>query len=483
MIFASATLLAATMVAQSAPALAAPAPVKAAALPVGLAAPGSAADNNLSAWIEQVEKDPNEFDQNLEEHCVESGGAACSLSFTQIQRIPGELKAETESIVQAVQNNPTLKAEVTADFGTQAGSRQTRAAGGFARGVKALIKAVPNNKAIQALAKNADDIGEVADNVSRHAYLQMGVQGGTTWSMAKSVIYSAPVLGDVFALGESIFDPNLTTAERVEGGVCATLSLVASAAAFAGPVGVAAGVVIGVGLAAYYAVKALWGWFAGGSEDWTRPPTTPQELFRNGAYLNWQSRTVPVGGFGKNKATPVTVSMVLQLGDTKVTRTVRQTLLIDSRWTNQAVNGAPVTYTVSAFDPNNKGTQGLSFVATWATSANYTIWQDGTVFAKGSCRRTGVRDGFLGYVVYDCVPPKTLTISAGHPAVFQVTDTYTLSKKYARLFCSRLPCAAKKNSYVFGGAALAVNAPNRDKVNLPTPYSIAVVSASAPTKE
>ena len=491
-----APLAAAALLAQSLPAAAAeatPTPPNAAAaatLPAGIPAPGSPADKNLTAWIDQVEADPNKFDQNLEENCVANGGDACSLSHAQIQRLPGEIEAMTKSIVEAVQGDKALNDEVTSDFtpgsAGEGGPEQTRAVGSAIRavqGVKALISAVPRNPTIQRLVGDAKQIGEVADNVSRLAYAQMGVQGymkknGTIAAIAKVAIYSTPVVGDVFSLGEAIFDPSLTTAERVEGGVCATLSLIAATAAFAGgPVGFTVGATIAVGLAAYYTGKAIWGWIASGSEDWTQAPTTPQELYDAGAYLEWEAHTVtgnfvksgsddPSPGLDSEEQGPVTadVAMTIPATESGQTRTVSETLLVDSRWTDYNKHGQPVAYDFIPYGPYNVP-QGLYVRSgTWdATNATITVAQDGSV-KSGTCQ------GTVGDIspFYQCGPDATVRISNGHPAVVTVTYTYSLNDWFG---------STPEIHDI--EASLTVYTPQSRKVILDMPFQVALVGKAA----
>jgi len=490
MMSALAPLAAAALLAQTLPAAAAaatPPPSRthlaAAALPADIPAPGSPADKNLTSWINQVEADPNKFDQNLEEICVERGGAACGLSYAQIRRLPGEIEALTKKIVEAVQGDKALNDEVASDFTpgseNKGGPRQTRAVGPAIRavqGVKALVSAVPKNKALQKLAAEADKIGDVADNVSRLAYAQLGAQGGTMVTIAKVAIYSMPVIGDVFSLGEAIFDSSLTTAERVEGGVCATLSLIAATAAFAGgPVGAAVGVALGVALAAYYTAKAIWGWLAGGSEDWTQAPTTPKELYKSGAYLDWEAHTVTgnrvdgsgdlLPGFPSQGQGPVTADVAMSIPATGPDRTgtVSETLLVDSRWTDYNKNGKPIAYDFIPYGPYNTP-QGLYVRSgAWnATSATITVAQDRAV-KSGKCNGVSPGRG-VAPPFFQCGPAAKVQISNGHPAVVTVTYTYSMGERYGSA-----PAIQRI------AASLSVFTPQKEKVTLPLPFQVAFV--------
>lgn len=472
MIAALAAALALTLVAQVTPALAdADTAAPSGGGTVTLPAPGSAADQNLTAWIDQIEADPNRFDQLLEEDCVERGGPACAMGAAEIQQIPGDLKAVTDSLVAEIQQNKALDAEINADLNSA--GPQTRAAGGIFQAIAAIAKA-STNKAVQALAKNSDKIGKYTDNVSRAVYAHDGIKDGTAASIAKVAIYSMPVIGDVFSLGEAFLDPNMTTAKRVETGVVASLSLISAAVGLlaTSPAGIAAGVVIGIGVAAWYVGKAIWGWITGGSstKEMQAPPPTPEDLFKNGAELKWVTHKVN----GKD------VVLEIPKGGTSVS----QTLLVDSKWTAYNKNDKPVDYTIRAYnhyilDPFFGG--GLSLHTTWAVEeATLEVWQGGKKY-PGTCGQIDDSRLYLdgrpwNVGDFGCAPNAPMTIGLGKPAVFKITYQYNLRctpDPFGLIDCKQPPAEAKPH------ADLEVDAKSTDgkthQVALPIPYTYAII--------
>lgn len=479
----AAPLMALALVAQAVPAYAyAPIAGGAGATTLSAAAQppaGSAGDRNLDEWIDQVEANPNKFDQDLEEECIQTGGPACALDYAQIQRIPGEIESLTKTLVENVTRDKALETEVTTDL--SASPEQTRSLGSAAKGILSIIKTVPKNKAIQTLAGRSDKIGMITDNVSRLGVASL--EGQSTLAgekhylvaASKTIIYSMPIFGDVFSLGEAILDPSLTTAQRVETGVVASLSLIATAAAFAGgPVGVAAATVIGIGVAAYYAIKAVWGWLAGGSTDWaSMPPTTPEELFQKGAYIQWDARTDTSG------AAKRPVAMTVPLTGQGQSSTVSQTLLLDSRWNDYNKEGKPVTYKFEPYTGARNVPQGLYERSKWgATSASLTVWQNGAKTTKG-CNVSGVKSYFNPtYYFFNCGPASTIEISLDHPAVVTLTYTYSMDSSP----CGQVPCALS-SSQVNASSSLSVYSTADDKITIPLPFSFAVVAKSAASAE
>ena len=405
-------------------------------------APGSASERNWTAWIEQVEADPNKFDQNLEEECIATGNPACSLSRAQIQHIPGEVKEVESALVTAITKNKELEAELRADLTTP--THQTRSAASLASVFGSIAKAVPQYKAVQTLAKNNGIISKFSDVASSISYANLEAQDVRDpvkkkhflVAASKTVIYSMPIFGDLFSLGEALLDPSMSTGQRVETGVVATISLIGTVAAFAGgPVGLAVASLIGVGVAAYYVGKAIWGWLAAGS-DFNRPPTTPEQLYERGAYLEWEDHTVETTRTDpfthKTTQVEVPVTMTIPLTGEGQTRTVSQTLLVDSRWTDYAKHGEPITYDFVPYGPYN--TPQALYVRTeeWgATKATITVAQDGTV-KSGTCHDTGPTRGQLS-PFFECAPKSTVRISSGHPAVITVTYTYSMDWHPAEL--------------------------------------------------
>lgn len=182
-------LLAAALIAQSAPTpglTGAVLPLRTMAAPP---APDSPADANLTAWVGEVQANPSRFDQYLEEICIEDGSQVCELTNQQIQLVPSEIEALTQDLGYEVQDDP----------GLVEASHHACSQGGLAK-VIANVAKKGANFAARKLVDKADDIAKVADNAAG------GLSEGTTLAVSKAIIYSVPVFGDMFALGEAAAD-------------------------------------------------------------------------------------------------------------------------------------------------------------------------------------------------------------------------------------------------------------------------------------
>ena len=421
-ILGAAPLLAAALLAQGVPAHA--------ATPRAAASTTYAADANRTAdqfgiWSKLG---PAEWDEALEEGCIEDRGAACKMTAQQVAKLPADIKQATAELREEILANPAEQAELEQDR-----AQQTRAFGSIAGKITGTIAKFAKNPAVRKLADKADEIGEIAGNVTDATYAANGLTEGTEVAIAKSVIYMTPVLGDVFSLGEAIANGD------VESGVVATVSLIGTAVGAAFP---PAGAVVAVGLAIYYVAKMFLGWFSAKPRDWIAdPPGTPEELYDSGAYFESELHKV-----GDKKA-----AVVLHTTGSGRTAEAVQTLLLDSKWTQYNSDRQPVAYEVPA-----GGKRSLTLINNWANDgATVTAWQGGKKY-------TGTCEGQDG--AYECGLSAPLKVALGRPAVLKITYTYSMDRMSLDYCVGNPPCVprAYKDDY----ADLSVLSESKKPVSL-----------------
>ncbi|MFI7338947.1 hypothetical protein ACIBUY_13535 [Streptomyces sp. NPDC050085] len=524
-------------VAGALPAAAAPAapppPTSAAPVLTDAPAPGTPEDKHLGTWLELVEKDPNRYVQELEESCIQTGSKACRMTAADIARIPGDLKKASEEFQAELASDPELAAEVKQEaadarraalrHGPHAQNRS--ALPNLGRVVRTLA-AHSKNAAVRSMGKlNADKIGDFADNVSRAVYAHNGVKESTAASIAKIAIYSTPVIGDVFSLGEVIFSKDMPIGERIEGGVVAAVSLAGAAAAVAFP---PLGAAIGVGVATYYVGKAIWGWLCGGAkeEEWViDPPLTPQDLYDRGADIRWE--THPVAGrqvavevwdapprsapdwanlswdpIPPGQAHPPVPSFVRPVNgwlphpDDMTGHTVTQKLLLDSKWSSDKRHqDGLLPYELEQLDVSGGLVReyAVHLGNTWgAQSAEFAVWQDGKKY-EGRCsvqkyhhpvgqpQAVEVYCGLAPSHTMHTVP--RVVVSENHPAVVEIATTYDLSQVEPQYRCTPAPAcipAGAQKTPPQGSLRLVANSGTRHQtVTLDMDYSYAIVSPPA----
>jgi hypothetical protein len=371
----------------------------------GPPAAGSSADGNLTQWIEGFQKDPTRFAQILEERCIETGSDACKLTQAQLKRMPGEIKSLTEALDKEVVDDPSLAAGAK----VAPGGAQTRVLGGLVKAVTAVAKK-SSNAAVKKLAANADQIGKISDIADKAAIATRGADAlkqQTVVAVSKAVIYSMPLFGDVFSIGEAVAKGD------VEQGVVACVSLVATAVALAFP---PAGAVIAAAVAVYSIARTVLGWIFGGSdsEEMKLAPPTPRELRERGADVRWLTRRVN----GQDVA--LTIS--------KTGTQVSQILLLDSRWTTYNRSDKPLDYTIQQGRDGYGDALGLK-TGFNASDATFQAWQGGREYS-GSCGLDPLRESNSLKPRWEhwfyCAPAQDLRIGAGRPAVIKITYTYSL---------------------------------------------------------
>ncbi|MFE3175137.1 hypothetical protein ACFXPA_48265 [Amycolatopsis sp. NPDC059090] len=356
----------------------------------------------FDVWSKQS---PEEWNESLEEGCIEHGGTACEMTGPQARALQNDIRTLTKQMHDEILANPAEVAELKQDRKQQQESRGIGS--GFGKLVKTVAK-FASNPAVRRLADKADDIGEIAGHVTNATYAQAGLSESTEVAVAKSVISMTPVIGDIFSLGESIANGD------IEGGAVAVVSLIGTAVSVAFP---PAGAVVAVALAAYYLAKMFIGWFSAKPRDWIAdPPGTPQELFESGADLKWETHKVA----GKD----VAIAFPPPNGQAK---TVKQTLLLDSKWTDTNRDRQPVNYTIS-------GKTLVVEVPVHFTDVSMGVWQNGRRTATSS--KCMIAPGKTVYLT--CEMDKATLIGLNRPAVLQVA--YSYDKRNERS-CAAKPCA------------------------------------------
>ncbi|MFD4401036.1 hypothetical protein [Kitasatospora sp. NPDC058478] len=422
--------LALTLLGRAAPASAETVPQPARAAPA-TAVPANPTADQFDRWAKLSE---NQWLEALEEGCIKTGTAACKMTNQQAHKLLSDTQKLTRELHNEIMNNPAEVAELKAL--KKQNTRAVQLLGGKA---VATISKFAKNPAVKSLNKYSDKIGDVAGNSINGTYAVHGLAEGTQESISKAIVYMVPVLGDVWSLGEAIADRD------VESGTVAVISLIATAVAFIYP---PAGAVLATALAAYYVAKMIIGFLCAKERDWiTEPPGTPQELFESGADIRWETHRVA----GKD-----VVAIIPPSGS------VKQTLLLDSKWTEYNVGRRPVKYSL---DGN------LVFSSAGAPKS-VTIWQGG--------RQAGSADCLDAAEVFDqpevisalggnigCALNSTATISLGHPAVMVLE--YTFPKKSP---CPGTPCVPDKEMNVL----LDVKSEGKTSVTLHLPFRYAFIS-------
>ncbi|MBS2533821.1 hypothetical protein KGQ20_13695 [Catenulispora sp. NF23] len=428
-----ASALALALLAQSTPA-----PVHAATTTAGpaaaaaLPAPGSVADRNLTGWLQEVQADPNRFDQFLEEDCIKDGGAVCTLSAQQVHDIPGEIKSLTQALDQEVEDDPQLVTAANGPDASAPGGPQPRAfSGSLVKVMRNVAKASKNVfvRKVGASSETVDEIADIAGKVSQGVVALDGTKSlaeGSVVKFGKAAVSLIPGVGDVFSLVDSAINGD------AEGIVVATVSLIATAVAIKCP---PAGAVIAVGLALWSLGKMIWGWFAGGSQDWQpTPPPTPEELIEQGASLQWTTERID----------DKDVALVLPKDGNKASLT----LLVDSKWTEHNQNSKPLDYTIRPLENTFHWTEGgMSLPALWRPTLEYsgypdsfTLWQAGTTY-QGTCRNSDLLVSHAPWSrqQYNCGLGTGIRIGLNKPAVITVTYGYYLDCRGFLLACEEPP--------------------------------------------
>ncbi|ACU75399.1 hypothetical protein Caci_6552 [Catenulispora acidiphila DSM 44928] len=381
-------------------------------------APGSAADQDIAEWIAQVKKDPGKFDQYLEAGCIESGSSACTLTATQVAAMPSEIKRLTKELNQEVIDDPSLADGAEAS----AGGIQPRAGISGLSQALSKIGARSGNSFVRKLTSNsatAQQIADVAGNASVANNVAGGLTTATLPAVSKAVIGSVPVFGDVFTIADSIFGKDAAeNGPNVEGIVVASVSLIATGVGLAFP---PVGAVIAGALAIYSVGKTVLGWFESLLGFlWPQiPPPTPQELFDQG--LDVKTTTTPIDGHEYD----VVVS--------KSMKTVTQTILLDSKWTEYNKDSEPLTYIIR---PPADGefpsalNVGSSIYANGHFHTSLQIWQGGKSI-PATCTQS---------ISPSCGPDSDMTIGLDRPAVF--TITYTV-REFLLNSCDRPVCGTE----------------------------------------
>ncbi|MFD4394177.1 hypothetical protein [Kitasatospora sp. NPDC058478] len=428
-IVALAFALALTLLGRAAPASADTVSQPAQAAPA-TAVPANPTADQFDSWAKLSEK---QWLEALEEGCIKAGTAACKMTDKQAHKLLSDTQKLTRELHNEIMNNPAEVAELKAVKKEKTRAVQLLGAKGVAT-----ISKFTKNPAVKKLSKYSDKIGDVAGHSINGTYAVHGLTEATQVSISKAIVYMVPVVGDVWSLGEAIADRD------VESGAVAVISLIATAVAFIYP---PAGAVLATALAAYYVAKMIIGFLCAKERDWiAEPPGTQKELFESGADIRWETHRVA----GKD-----VVAIIPPTGS------VKQTLLLDSKWTEYNAGRRPVKYSL-----NGK----LSFGSAGRPKA-VTIWQGGRQAASAACE--DLTDMYeVGEVSVpeeniDCMLKSTATISLGNPAVMVLE--YAFPKKSP---CSGTPCVPSKEA----NAHLTVKAEDKSTVLLDLPFRYAFIS-------
>ncbi|MFJ3219690.1 hypothetical protein ACIPLC_27715 [Kitasatospora sp. NPDC086801] len=424
--------LALTLLGRAAPASADTVPQPARAAPASPAPASNLTADQFDSWAGLGE---NQWLEALEEGCVKTGTAACKMTNQQAHKLLSDTQKLTREMHNEIMNNPEEVAQLKAL--KKQNTRAVQLLGGKA---VATISKFAKNPAVKNLNKYADKIGDVAGHTVNGTYAADGLTEATQVSISKAIVYMVPVVGDVWSLGEAIADRD------VESGAVAVISLIATAVAFIYP---PAGAVLATALAAYYVAKMILGFLCAKERDWiAEPPGTQQELFESGADIRWETHRVA----GKDVAAII-----------PPTGAVKQTLLLDSKWTQYNIDRKPVKYSLNGE---------LAF-----SSAGYpksvTIWQGGRQAGSADCAQwSNPLAGGLGSTTNGvkilCQLKSTATISLGHPAIMVLE--YKFPEKSP---CSGTPCVPSSEKKV----RLSVESENKVTVNLSLPFRYAFISS------
>ncbi|GAA2021604.1 hypothetical protein GCM10009839_18400 [Catenulispora yoronensis] len=444
-----ATATAFTLAASTTSAAAQPGPVRHASrlgAPMDAPAPSVPATNRGADQMALWENLPvAEWDESLEEDCVENGGVACSMSKKQIDSVLPDIERVTAELDKEIRDKPELLAPLH-----PAGSGSGSVAGPRVRALDpskmvAAVKNVAANASSPAVrefgARFADRVEQVTEHVSNADVAHDGLTASNLEGLAKTVLYATPYLGDPFSLAEAVANHDL------EGSVVAMVSLTGAMVATVFP---PAGVAIAAAVLVYGLAKKIWGWLCGKSRDWRlNPPGDPRELWNNGADIRWESQVLPKQP-GETKpgpafAVPMTVMPTEAREDYQWAHTK---LVLDSRWSDAAKQGKdPVSYTLRGIDM-----YGLQFTQ---GPIRFRGFQDGKRF-DATCYyldKAGRDEQHLGNSWTDgdamnCNLNKPLVISKGHSAVVLIDYAYLLTtaqpdwfkKQFANWLCTPAPC-------------------------------------------
>ncbi|MFD4910782.1 hypothetical protein [Kitasatospora purpeofusca] len=419
------------------------APVSADTLPqTARAAPASTVPVNPAAdqfdsWARLSE---NQWLEALEEGCIKTGSDACRMTSQQAHKLLADTKKLTRELHDEIMGNPAEVAELKA-----ARQQKNRVATGFAAKAAATITKFTKHQAVKNLNKVSGQVGDVAGYQINGTYAVNGLTEGTAEAISKSIVYMVPVLGDLWSLGEAVANRD------TESGVVAVVSLIATAAAFAFP---PAGALLATAVAAYYVAKLIIGFLCSKERDWVaEPPGTPQELFESGADIRWETHRVA----GKD-----VVAIIPPSGS------VKQTLLLDSKWTQSNSGRTPVKYSLN----------GRLFFSSAGSPKAVTIWQGGRQAGTATCE--DLEGAYQITDIYhlgnlsspeeniECKLNSTATISLGNPAVMVLEYSFPKNKP-----CPGTPCVPDKAAK----ASLTVKSEGTKSVTLNLPFRYAFISS------
>ncbi|MFJ3219686.1 hypothetical protein ACIPLC_27695 [Kitasatospora sp. NPDC086801] len=433
-IVALAFALALTLLGRIAPASADTVPQSAQAAPA-TAVPVNPTADQFDSWARLSE---NQWLEALEEGCIKTGSDACKMTDQQARKLLSDTKKLTRELHDEIMNNPAEVNELKA-----AKKQKTRAATALASKAAAIISKYTRHQAVKNLNKVSDKVGDIAGYQINGTYAVNGLKEGTEEAIAKSIVYMVPVLGDVWSLGEAVANRD------VESGVVAVVSLIATAASFAFP---PAGVLLASALATYYVAKLIIGFLCSEERDWAaEPPGTPEELFKSGADIRWEKHRVA----GKD-----VVAIIPPTGY------ARQTLLLDSKWTQYNADRRPVKYSLDELIFSSAG-----FPKT------VEVWQGGREVGSVTCTyltdvmlpgETDPNGSDIIAGVNNCNLESTATISLGNPAV--IVLEYAFPDKSP---CSGTPCVPSGQKNVL----LGVKSEGRGNVTLDLPFHYAFISS------
>ncbi|MFC1403249.1 MULTISPECIES: hypothetical protein [Streptacidiphilus] len=383
---------------------------------------------------------PAEWEQALEEDCVEHGTRHCEMSKSQVDAVLPDIKNLTAALDQEIRDDPSL---VAALHPTKP-APQTRGVATVWSQVTTKIAERSKNAAVHALGatKYADAIGGFAEKVATANTVHDGLTDKTAEDVAKTVVGALPGLGDAFSLASAVSSGDL------ESGIVAVVSLAGTMVATVCP---PAGVVIAVAALVYTVAKKIWGWLCGRTRDWRLdPPGNPEDLFKEGADLAWDARTGLVNGRqGESRNFAVLLSQFTPGNDHgEPVRWAHAKLLMDSNWSKAAAAGkVPKPYTVTNI--NLYGLQGIH------DEVVFKSVQDG-VERKADCRIDQPKDVWTAGISALCTlpPSEQFTISQGHPAVVMIDYDYVMSSKRDHntasypWYCtqSTVPCVPEKSA-------------------------------------
>lgn len=208
--------------------------------------------------------------------------------------------------------------------------------------------------------------------------------------------------------------------------------MIATAVAIAYP---PAGAVIAAAVVVYSIGKTIWGWLAGGGsapdalDPAHEPPPTPHDMYRDGADLQWVA----------HEAGAQHVAVVMPKSGTKT----RQTLLLDSKWTdyNEMMGSPLIDYSITPISGRDRFDGGLWNAAiTLVTGFNvarigFTAWQGGKKY-PGRCAMLLIPSP-AGEHSFDCGLDHRLSIGEGRPAAITIDYAYDLNCKIASLRAMR----------------------------------------------